>query len=42
MTATASRLATYTINGKTKYGVVASNGLIDLSSRFGKDYPTLR
>ena len=42
MTATASRLATYTINGKTKSGVVASNGLIDLSSRFGKDYPTLR
>jgi len=42
MTAPASRLATYTINGKTKYGVVAQGGLIDLSSRFGKDYPTLR
>jgi 2-keto-4-pentenoate hydratase/2-oxohepta-3-ene-1,7-dioic acid hydratase in catechol pathway len=42
MTAPASRLATYTINGKTKYGVVASGGLVDLSSRFGKDYPTLR
>jgi 2-keto-4-pentenoate hydratase/2-oxohepta-3-ene-1,7-dioic acid hydratase in catechol pathway len=42
MTAPASRLATYTLNGKTKYGVVAQGGLIDLSSRFGKDYPTLR
>jgi 2-keto-4-pentenoate hydratase/2-oxohepta-3-ene-1,7-dioic acid hydratase in catechol pathway len=42
MTAPASRLATYTINGKTKYGVVAAGGLIDLSSRFGKEYPTLR
>jgi 2-keto-4-pentenoate hydratase/2-oxohepta-3-ene-1,7-dioic acid hydratase in catechol pathway len=42
MTAPAPRLATYTINGKTKYGVVAQGGLIDLSSRFGKDYPTLR
>jgi 2-keto-4-pentenoate hydratase/2-oxohepta-3-ene-1,7-dioic acid hydratase in catechol pathway len=42
MTAPASRLATYTINGKTKYGIVASGGLIDLSSRFGKEYPTLR
>jgi len=42
MTAPTSRLATYTINGKTKYGVVAQDGLIDLSSRFGKDYPTLR
>lgn len=42
MTAPASRLATYTINGKTKYGVVASGGLVDLSSRYGKDYPTLR
>jgi 2-keto-4-pentenoate hydratase/2-oxohepta-3-ene-1,7-dioic acid hydratase in catechol pathway len=36
------RLATYTVNGKTKYGAVADGGLIDLSSRFGKDYPTLR
>ena len=42
MTAPATRLATYTINGKTKYGVVAQGGLIDLSSRYGKDYPTLR
>jgi 2-keto-4-pentenoate hydratase/2-oxohepta-3-ene-1,7-dioic acid hydratase in catechol pathway len=42
MTAPASRLATYTINGKTKYGDVATGGLIDLSSRFGKEYPTLR
>jgi 2-keto-4-pentenoate hydratase/2-oxohepta-3-ene-1,7-dioic acid hydratase in catechol pathway len=39
---TAPRLATYTINGKTKYGAVADGGLIDLSSRFGKEFPTLR
>ena len=39
---TTPRLATYTINGSTKYGAVADGGLIDLSSRFGKEYPTLR
>jgi 2-keto-4-pentenoate hydratase/2-oxohepta-3-ene-1,7-dioic acid hydratase in catechol pathway len=39
---TAPRLATYSINGTTKYGAVAEGGLIDLSSRFGKDYPSLR
>ncbi|MBV8926000.1 MAG: fumarylacetoacetate hydrolase family protein [Bradyrhizobium sp.] len=38
----APSLATYSINGNTKYGAVAEGGLIDLSSRFGKDYPTLR
>jgi 2-keto-4-pentenoate hydratase/2-oxohepta-3-ene-1,7-dioic acid hydratase in catechol pathway len=42
MTASAPRLATYSLNGKTKYGAVTDRGLIDLSSRFGKDFPTLR
>jgi len=42
MTAFAPRLATYSINGSTMYGAVASSGLVDLSARFAKDYPTLR
>jgi hypothetical protein len=38
----APRLATYSIDGATRYGVVTDNGIVDLSSRFAKDYPTLR
>ena len=36
------RLATYTVNGAQKYGAVTDTGMVDLSARFGKDYPTLR
>jgi 2-keto-4-pentenoate hydratase/2-oxohepta-3-ene-1,7-dioic acid hydratase in catechol pathway len=36
------RIATYSVSGKTAYGAVTDKGVIDLSSRFGKDYPTLR
>ena len=36
------RLATYSAGGKTAYGAVTDRGIIDLSARFGKDYPTLR
>ena len=36
------RIATYTTAGKTAYGAVTDRGVIDLSSRFGKDFPTLR
>ena len=36
------RLATYSINGSTKYGAVVDGGVVNLSARFGKDYPTLR
>ena len=36
------RLATYSINGATKYGAVTDAGIVDLSARFGKEYPTLR
>src|SRR5260221_11079666 len=39
---TANRLATYSIGGVTRYGAVTDNGIVDLSARFGKDYPTLR
>jgi 2-keto-4-pentenoate hydratase/2-oxohepta-3-ene-1,7-dioic acid hydratase in catechol pathway len=36
------RIATYSTPGKTAYGYVTDSGVVDLSSRFGKDYPTLR
>jgi 2-keto-4-pentenoate hydratase/2-oxohepta-3-ene-1,7-dioic acid hydratase in catechol pathway len=36
------RLATYSVNGSTQYGAVTDGGIVDLSARFGKDYPTLR
>src|SRR5246500_2396694 len=37
-----SRLATFSIDGSTRYGAVTDAGIVDLSARFGKDYPTLR
>src|SRR5260221_2111150 len=39
---TTPRLATYSVNGSTKYGAVVEGGVVDLSARFAKDYPTLR
>ena len=36
------RLATYTVNGAQKYGAVIDSGIVDLSARFAKEYPTLR
>jgi 2-keto-4-pentenoate hydratase/2-oxohepta-3-ene-1,7-dioic acid hydratase in catechol pathway len=36
------RLATYSVKGSARYGAVTGNGIVDLSARFGKDYPTLR
>ncbi|WP_024508742.1 fumarylacetoacetate hydrolase family protein [Bradyrhizobium sp. ARR65] len=36
------RLATYSVGGTPKYGAVLDNGIVDLSARYGKDYPTLR
>jgi 2-keto-4-pentenoate hydratase/2-oxohepta-3-ene-1,7-dioic acid hydratase in catechol pathway len=36
------RIATYSAGGKTAYGYVTDKGVVDLSMRFGKDYPTLR
>ncbi|WGR91273.1 fumarylacetoacetate hydrolase family protein [Bradyrhizobium sp. ISRA443] len=38
----APRLATYSANGAIRYGAVTDTGFVDLSSRFAKDYPTLR
>jgi 2-keto-4-pentenoate hydratase/2-oxohepta-3-ene-1,7-dioic acid hydratase in catechol pathway len=36
------RIATYSVDGKTGYGAVVDGGIVDLSGRFGKNYPTLR
>jgi len=36
------RLATFAIKGATKYGAVVDGGIVDLSARHAKDYPTLR
>jgi 2-keto-4-pentenoate hydratase/2-oxohepta-3-ene-1,7-dioic acid hydratase in catechol pathway len=36
------RLATFSIDGKINYGAVTDGGIVDLSTRFAKDYPTLR
>jgi 2-keto-4-pentenoate hydratase/2-oxohepta-3-ene-1,7-dioic acid hydratase in catechol pathway len=37
-----ARLATFFLNGAIKYGAVVDGGVVDLSARHGKDYPTLR
>ena len=36
------RFATYSIGGATRYGAVTAAGIVDLSARFGQEYPTLR
>jgi 2-keto-4-pentenoate hydratase/2-oxohepta-3-ene-1,7-dioic acid hydratase in catechol pathway len=36
------RLATYLKDGSEHYGAVIDDGIVDLSARFTKDYPTLR
>jgi len=37
-----SRLATFAVNGATRYGAVTDGGIVDLSMRWAKDFPTLR
>jgi 2-keto-4-pentenoate hydratase/2-oxohepta-3-ene-1,7-dioic acid hydratase in catechol pathway len=39
---TPPRLATFSIDGSTRYGAVVDGGIVDLSARYAKDYPTLR
>ena len=39
---TSSRIATFAVNGSTRYGAVTDRGIVDLSARFGKEFPTLR
>jgi 2-keto-4-pentenoate hydratase/2-oxohepta-3-ene-1,7-dioic acid hydratase in catechol pathway len=36
------RLATYAFNGEIEYGAVTDGGIVELSARFGDQYPTLR
>ena len=36
------RLATFTADGATRYGLITDRGAIDLSARHGKKWPTLR
>jgi 2-keto-4-pentenoate hydratase/2-oxohepta-3-ene-1,7-dioic acid hydratase in catechol pathway len=36
------RLATYSIDGVTRYGAVTESGIVDLSARFAKEFPRLR
>jgi hypothetical protein len=36
------RLATYAIDGSTRYGAVVDGGIVDLSAKFANQYPTLR
>jgi len=35
------RLATFSVDGSSRYGAVVDGVIVDLSARFGKDYPTL-
>ena len=37
-----ARIATFTASGKTRYGAITANGAVDLSSRHGGQWPTLR
>ncbi|WP_315729072.1 fumarylacetoacetate hydrolase family protein [Bradyrhizobium sp. SZCCHNS2015] len=37
-----ARFTTYAIDGTVHYGAVTDGGIVDLSSRFAKDYPSLR
>jgi 2-keto-4-pentenoate hydratase/2-oxohepta-3-ene-1,7-dioic acid hydratase in catechol pathway len=39
---TSPRLATYSVNGSTRYGAMTDGGIVDLSARLGTKYPTLR
>ena len=37
-----SRIATYAVDGSTRYGVATDRGIVELSARFARDFPTLR
>lgn len=37
-----TRFASFTRNGKDGYGLITEQGVVDLSSRFAADYPTLQ
>jgi 2-keto-4-pentenoate hydratase/2-oxohepta-3-ene-1,7-dioic acid hydratase in catechol pathway len=37
-----SRIATFSAGGSSRYGAVTDRGVVDLSARWGKDFPSLR
>ena len=37
-----SRIVTFAINGSPRYGAVTDRGIVDLSARWARDFPTLR
>jgi 2-keto-4-pentenoate hydratase/2-oxohepta-3-ene-1,7-dioic acid hydratase in catechol pathway len=37
-----SRIATFAVGGSSRYGAVTDRGLVDLSARWAKDFPSLR
>jgi 2-keto-4-pentenoate hydratase/2-oxohepta-3-ene-1,7-dioic acid hydratase in catechol pathway len=37
-----SRIATFAVGGSSRYGAVTDRGVVDLSARWAKDFPTLR
>jgi 2-keto-4-pentenoate hydratase/2-oxohepta-3-ene-1,7-dioic acid hydratase in catechol pathway len=37
-----SRIATFSVNGSARYGAVTDRGIVDLSTRWAKDFPSLR
>ena len=37
-----TRIATFAVDGSVKYGVATDRGIVDLSARWGKEFPTLR
>jgi len=39
---TQARLATFAVDGATRYGAVTDRGIVDLSARWARDFPTLR
>jgi 2-keto-4-pentenoate hydratase/2-oxohepta-3-ene-1,7-dioic acid hydratase in catechol pathway len=39
---TPSRIATFALNGATRYGAVTDRGIVDLTARWATDFPTLR
>src|SRR5580693_794559 len=36
------RIATFSVDGAARYGAVVEGGIVDLSARFAKEFPTLR
>ena len=39
---TLARIATFAVNGATRYGAVTDRGIVDISARWAKDFPSLR